>query len=91
MNKILGIVVLGLLLCGNVLSSDKVELLEKGVTVNDLLNEGYTLSSTNVVPPNDFDGVRVFYHLVKEKQLATCILQNDEEDVGKIIVFCIKP
>ena len=93
MKKLLGIVVLGLLLSGNAYSNEKVEVLAKDTTVNDLLNEGYRLASTNVVPPQDYDGVRVIYHLVKGKKLVTCVLRSgdEDEDEGRFVVFCVRP
>jgi len=93
MKKLLGIVVLGLLFSGNAYSNEKVEVLAKDTTVNDLLNEGYRLSSTNVIPPQDFDGSRLFYHLVKGKKLVTCVLRNGDEDEeeGRFVVFCVRP
>ena len=93
MKKLLSIVVLSLLLSGNGYSNEKVEVLAKDTTVNDLLNEGYRLSSTNVIPPQDFDGSRLFYHLVKGKKWVTCVLRNgdEDEDEGRFVVFCVRP
>jgi hypothetical protein len=93
MKKLLGIIVLGLLLSGNAFAAEKVEVLAKDTTVNDLLDEGYRLSSTNVVPPQDYDGPRVIYHLVKGKKLVTCILRGGDEDEGesRFVVFCVRP
>ena len=93
MKKLLSIIVLGLLLSGNGYSNEKVEVLAKDTTVNDLLNEGYRLSSTNVIPPQDFGSSRLFYHLVKGKKLVTCVLRNgdEDEDEGRFVVFCVGP
>ena len=93
MKKLLGIVVLSLVLCGNAYSNEKVEVLANDTTVNDLLNEGYRLSSTNVVPPQDYNGARVIYHLIKGKKLVTCVLGrgNEDEDESRFVVFCIRP
>jgi hypothetical protein len=93
MKKLLSIIVLGLLLSGNGYSNEKVEVLAKDTTVNDLLNEGYRLSSTNVLPPQDFGSSRLFYHLVKGKKLVTCVLRNgdEDEDEGRFVVFCVRP
>ena len=93
MKKLLSIIVLGLLLSGNVNSNDKIEVLAKDTTVNDLLNEGYRLSSTNVLSPQDYDGPSVLYHLVKGKKLVTCVLRNGDEDENesRFVVICLKP
>ena len=93
MKKLLGIVVLSLLLSGNAYSNEKVEVLAKDTTVNDLLDEGYRLSSTNVFPPQDYNGPSVIYHLVKGKKLVTCILRggDEDEDEGRFVVFCVRP
>ena len=93
MKKLLGIMVLGLLLSGNGYAIEKVEVLAKDTTVNDLLDEGYRLSSTNVVPPQDYNGSSVIYHLVKGKKLVTCILRGGDEDEGesRFVVFCVRP
>ena len=87
------ILVISLLFGGNAYSNEKVEVLAKDTTVNDLLNEGYRLSSTNVVPPQDYDGSSVIYHLVKGKKLVTCILRGGDEDEGesRFVVFCVRP
>ena len=87
------ILVLGLLLSGNAYANEKVEVLAKDTTVNDLLNEGYRLSSTNVLPPQDFGSSRLFYHLVKGKKLVTCALRSgdEDEDEGRFVVICLKP
>ena len=53
--------VLGLLLSGNAYANEKVEVLAKDTTVNDLLDEGYRLSSTNVFPPQDYNGQHIFH------------------------------
>jgi len=61
MKKLLLIIVLGLLLSGNAYANEKVEVLAKDTTVNDLLDEGYRLSSTNVFPPQDYNGQHIFH------------------------------
>ena len=93
MKKLLGIVVLVLLLSGNVNSNDKVEVLNKVTTVNDLLNEGYILSSTNVLPSKNYDSPSILYHLIKDKKLVTCVLRSGNEDKNKnrFVVLCLKP
>ena len=93
MKKLLSILVLSLLFGGSSYANEKVEVLAKDTTVNDLLNEGFRLSSTNVVPPQDYDGSSVIYHLVKGKKLVTCILRGGDEDEGesRFVVFCVKP
>jgi len=82
-----------LLLAGNAFANEKVEVLAKDTTVNDLLDEGYRLSSTNVVPPQDYNGSSVIYHLVKGKKLVTCILRggDEDEDESRFVVFCVRP
>jgi len=91
--RFLSILVISFLLSGNGYSNEKIEVLAKDTTVNDLLNEGYRLSSTNVVSPQDFDGSRLFYHLVKGKKLVTCALRSgdEDEDEGRFVVICLKP
>ena len=93
MKKLLPILVLGFLLSGNAYAEEEVEVLAKDTTVNDLLDEGYRLSSTNVVPPQDYNGSSVIYHLVKGKKLVTCILRggDEDEDESRFVVFCVRP
>ncbi len=93
MKKLLGIVILVLFLSGNVNSNDKVEVLKKVTTVNDLLNEGYILSSTNVLPSKNYDSPSILYHLIKDKKLVTCVLRSGNEDKNKnrFVVQCLKP
>ena len=78
---------------GSAYANDKVKVLAKDTTVNDLLNEGYRLSSTNVLPSQDYDSPSVLYHLVKDKKLVTCVLRNGDEDENesRFIVLCLKP
>ena len=85
MKKLLGIVVLSLLWCN--VSFAEVEQLPLGTTVNDLLKDGYRLSSTDAVYA-DSVGTRMIYNLIKNKTLITCVLGQHGETLSTL---CIKP
>ena len=89
--KILLSITLSLFLLTVPASAGEVKMLPEGTTVNDLLEQGYRLFSTDTmgysVPTGDGYGSNkrgVFYHLIKGKELVTCVL-------SKLEVACLKP
>ena len=60
----------------------KAEYLPEGVTVNQLLKEGYRLVETGETIDDGVDAI--FYHLIKGKTLVTCGMKARN-------VVCVKP
>ena len=60
----------------------KAEYLPEGVTVNQLLKEGYRLVDTGEII--DDGKIGIIYHLIKGKTLVTCGMQDRK-------IECVKP
>ena len=60
----------------------KAEYLPEGVTVNQLLKEGYRLVETGEIV--DDGKIGIIYHLIKGKTLVTCGMKARN-------VVCVKP
>tara|TARA_B100000927_G_scaffold283991_1_gene272360 strand:- start:522 stop:791 length:270 start_codon:yes stop_codon:yes gene_type:complete len=89
MKKISTIILL--LLLATPVSAGEVTRLPDDTTVNDLLEQGYRLVLTDSVgysvPSGDGyanSNQGVFYHLIKGKELVTCIL-------SQLQVLCVRP
>ena len=84
MKKLLGIVVLGLLLSGNVFADTKK--FPEDITVNDLTQNGYKLINVETVSIKNNQKLiyGTYYHLIKKGDLVSCfLLQGD--------VTCYRP
>lgn len=89
--KVLARIALCLTILAGAASAGEVTRFPEGTTVNDLLDQGYRLFSTDSigysVPSGDGYGNAnqgVFYHLIKGKELATCIF-------SQLKVVCVRP
>ena len=84
MKRLLGIFFIILIFC-NVskaeLNIEKV-LVSKDKFVNDYLKKGYKIHSINA--SSDTNNIYLYYHLIKNKELITCVLGPGE-------IACIRP
>ena len=84
MSRLLGIIFIFLLFCG----ISKAELDIKKVLVsndkfvNDYLKKGYKIHSINTA--SDKGNIYLYYHLIKNNSLITCVLGPGE-------IACIRP
>ena len=94
MKKILGIIVLGLMLIGNVYAG-KIKTLSEEITVNSLLKDGWILYSTNAIGVSGdtelYNHGKVFYHLIKNDEIITCIAESIYIGASSSAVNCYKP
>ena len=89
--KVLARIVLCLTILTGAASAGEVTRFPEGTTVNDLLDQGYRLFSTDnygySVPSGDGYGNSrqgIFYHLIKGKELVSCLF-------SQLKVACFKP
>ena len=84
MKKFLGIIFIFLLFCGISKAELDVKkvLVSKDKFVNDYLKKGYKIHSINTA--SDKGNIYLYYHLIKNKELITCVLGPGE-------IVCIRP
>ena len=84
MSRLLGIIFIFLVFC-NVSKAEldvKKVLVSNDKFVNDYLKKGYKVHSINTA--SDKGNIYLYYHLIKNKELITCVLGPGE-------IACIRP
>ena len=80
MRQFLIVLIFSLITVSNVFG--KAEYLPEGVTVNQLLKDGYRLVETGEI--NDDGKIGIIYHLIKGKTIVTCGMRDRK-------IECVKP
>ncbi len=95
MKKLLGIVVLGLLVCSNVNAGHSEWYHDDDATVNSLTQDGWKLFSSNTVATSHVQGeirTTTYYTLTKGREVLTCIVDSGSDLFNSDrIVRCFKP
>ena len=84
MKKLLGIIVLGLLLSGNVSADEEL-------SINSLLKDGYKITKDEIIKRNDVSWGTKVVTLRKKNEYVVCTLIIDPGSNYQKLANCMKP